>query len=193
MHSKFLRNLYHGDYYKKDLPAESIPATPTYLYSKFNCDKFNPLGKACPLELEVGGVKDGKKHKGFINIADEFSHTRAVPVFINYRLLTQPDVVSYVPGSRNSVVTVNLSNVSSDVYEKVMLEGVPDGAKIVSNSCTGKLIPERQCSISFDLKGVSDADDYEVKLYGITADSLTKPLSEIRPGDVSSTTIKVMP
>jgi hypothetical protein len=138
-----------------------------YLYSGYDCSFPTKIGDTCNLKLKVGGMNDGKKHRGHLYLAEGISRTTSIPVYLNYHLISEPNAIS-ISENEPSTQVLQMMNSSSIDYSKVELSGLPSGAKIVSNSCSNGLGSGQQCQIGYDLSGV-EVGDYQVKINGIVS------------------------
>lgn len=161
---------------------ESPTSVSPYLYSKFECGYPVAIGNSCPLKLRIGGMNDGQKHQGKLYVADGSGKLTAIPVYMNYHLLTEPFQYTLNEGD-NQEVTLKVANLGSDEYKTLELSDLPINTTIVSNTCNSSLNTGGYCEIKFNFKNVN-AGDYKIKLTGETN-------SGAKPSDISYLGVKI--
>ncbi len=169
-------------------------ATPHYLYAKFNCKFPNPVGIKCPLSLSLGGYSDSAnqaiRSKGKLYISDLNSHTTAIPVYLNYNLISEPQAFTYTQGTPG-VYRLSLMNAGLERYVSVQINGLPQGTKIVSNSCNNGLSKGEQCQVDLDFSNVTTNGNYIATLTGIRNNYQGSTISGVSSLDTEQLTINV--
>ena len=142
-----------------------VESRSTVLYSNFKCEYPLKVGTSCPLELKIGGIGGTNKHMGKIYIADAMGKPTAIPVYINYKLVSEPLSMTLDEGQRGEF-KLKLKNFGSDRYSSIQLSNLPNGASITSNSCSGGIANGETCELVYDLSSVV-AGDYIVNVTGV--------------------------
>ena len=156
--------------YNTDNPESSIK----YLFAKANQTSMSPkVGDNIPLTLVLDGMS-GSKSEGHLYLADQNSKTVSIPVYLNYHLVTEPKAYTVSMGDSDIYPLTLLNN--GNRYESISVSGLPDGTKIVNNSCSNGLDQDKQCEIDFDFSGV-DMGSSDIIITGDDGSKLSNGLS----------------
>ncbi len=167
----------------KDIFDQSGNPIP-YLYSIFDCGYPLTTNKLCNLKLQVGGLKnDNAHHVGKIYIADDSSHITTLPVYFNYRLISEPFAFSLTEGQTGEWL-LDIANTTKDNYERIELSGLPKEAVITSDTCNPHgLAHASTCQISLELSGLY-AGNYDVKINGYKS-------GQVEPTEADSSNLSI--
>lgn len=140
--------------------------TVPYFYNKFNCSFPTKVGDSCPFTMMVGGY-DNKKHMEKLYLADGNSKTSAIPVYVNYNLVSDPVSSSITQGVGDQSFVITLKNFSSSDYKTINVSGLPDGAILdtTRSTCGTGLKSNETCSLVYDASQVGTGS-YDMIVYG---------------------------
>ncbi|RTL01475.1 MAG: hypothetical protein EKK57_04515 [Proteobacteria bacterium] len=154
------------------------------LLTQFNCNAFIKTGMPCEMNLAVSdsATLSGQRSKGKLLIADAGSQTTYVPLYINYHLITEPQLFDVEQGSTGTY-RVFMHNTTNSRYSKVVVSGLPTGSTVVSDSCSAGLASGADCQIDYKFSKVSKLGEYQVKITAYPSDG-SDP-QEFDTGDLS--------
>ncbi|AJI54560.1 hypothetical protein LA56_853 [Francisella philomiragia] len=141
----------------------------SYFYSHARTEGAQPeVGENIPLTLSLDGKLKGKS-QGKMYLADSKSKTTYIPTYMNYSLFscTQPgDVDPMIDSERK----YEILNSGDKAYEKVYFKGLPEGAKVIEDTCKEGLLPNNQCYKVVDYSNVYMQGMYNFSLIGDTGE-----------------------
>ncbi len=165
---------------------KDYPVVP-YLYSKFGCSIPEALDQSCSLTLHMGGYNDGKRHTGKLYIADSGSKSIALPVYINWRLITnQSEFPTLMEGDSTPQLLV-VANVSNEDYTSIQVTGDLPGISNLVSGCDGGLKAGSECTLTFNLSSAF-AGNYSLMVNGLKAGT---DLSNIAEADKVPLTVNI--
>lgn len=127
-------------------------------YRAFTCEYPYKIGTTCNLSLAVSGNGNSGVDEGKLYLSDASGREVAIPVYLGYKLVAEPrSITGQVLNDGDGLIrTMNFANASSQRYSSINIDGtLPSEVKVVSNSCTGGLDPQQQCSIVYDFGAIT--------------------------------------
>ncbi len=149
-----------------------------FFFNKFNCGYPTQVGSSCSFTMMIAGQSDNKKHLAKLYLADGNSKTTAVPVYVNYNLVSEPQSALINNGDA-SPVKILVKNFSGSSYKQVKVSGLPTGAQLLANTdgtptCNGNLASQQVCELSYDFSQVNSGN-YSLVIYGTDGSSSEVP------------------
>lgn len=122
------------------------------------------LNSTTNLKLAISNGSGGRS-TGKLYVGDNVGYSTSIPVYLNYSLLAEPMSLEAISHSRFTFIIANVSNKD---YESIQIDGLPDGARIISPNPTAALKAREQREIKVDLANMDDdMGNYTVTVKGI--------------------------
>ncbi len=169
--------------------------SPRYIFSMFGGVYPPKVGNSYPLKLSIGGLKDNEKHQGILYIGDNLSKTTAVPLYINYQLLTDMQSQTVLKG-KNKFIHIRVINPANIDYSGIEVSGAPSSLKLLTTnldgepSCDKSLYHGSSCELTYDVSNV-DPGTYKLLITGITKEGRSKDEPNPMNANVASFNLKV--
>jgi hypothetical protein len=133
------------------------------------------LNDIANLKLAISG-KNGGSSNGHLYIGDNFGASTAIPVYLNYALIAEPNVLS--AKKNGGKVSFTLANVSDKNYNRLEITGLPADADL-SNGALSSLRIDEQRRITLDLSDVNEIGSYDIVIKGISDDSQANDIQHV--------------
>lgn len=116
------------------------------------------------IAISDGGL-NGISSSGHLYVGDNFGETVEIPVYLNYALLAEPNILS--AKKNGGKVSFTIANVTDKDYSNLEITGIPEDAEL-SNGALDSLKAGQQRKIIIDLSDVDKIGTYDIVIKGIS-------------------------